>query len=448
MSEDYTRNNTNDLTKDLQTYGETKGIDRYNRSLTQTVTRKDSEGEKVSKEVEVTDAERNHVVGNIIDEALDNVIAKIDEKVEDEKARQPGDGVPTKGLSQIAAMDYTAAAATAMNAMWEAAGKPNINRSRRVQLIGKRCESVVRQQAMRDQLGHKAKVLIKKAQRTYEAKERQDSYLTYKAEKRGVVFEAWDNITRTYVGAKLHDAVMEGSSLFKEVPDIVGSGKRAKSRWVMMLSDEAKEALLKGHKKAEWMRPIMTPMGQPPVAWGSYEGAPYPDERSEHVHLVRGMKADQREAVRDAIANNEMPLVLEALNHLQDVPFEINLKAWEVVRWCFDNSLEPCGSFPPLTEVDVVMPTDLASLEAANDNDVAANDNSNADTDAKIKMRDAIKHNVGVRAHLVTTSYLNDVVDTIGDWPFWLPHNLDFRGRMYPVPVFNYQAADHIKALH
>ena len=49
----------------------------------------------------------------------------------------------------------------------------------------------------------------------------------------------------------------------------------------MMLSDEAKEALRKGNKKAEWMRPIMTPMGQPPVAWGSYQGGPYPDERSE-----------------------------------------------------------------------------------------------------------------------------------------------------------------------
>ena len=56
-------------------------------------------------------------------------------------------------------------------------GKPHINRSRRVQLIGKRCESVVRQQAMSDQMGHKAKVLFKKAKRTYEAKERQDSYI-------------------------------------------------------------------------------------------------------------------------------------------------------------------------------------------------------------------------------------------------------------------------------
>jgi len=448
MASDFDTNNTNDLTEALRNYGETKGVDRYNRSLTQTVTRKNSEGEKVSKVVEVRDAERISVVANIIDDAIDNVVARIDEMVEDEKARQPGVGAPTKGLPEIAGMDYTAAAATALNAMWEAAGKPNINRSRRVQLIGKRCEGVVRHQAMRDQMGYKAKPLIKKAQRTYEAKERQDSYLAYKAEKHGVVFEPWDHITRTYVGAKLHDAAMEASGLFREVPELVGSGKRTKSRWVMMLSDEAAVALKKGHQTAEWMQPLMTPMGQPPVAWGSFEGAPYPDERSKHVHLVRGMKADQREAIRDAIVNNDMPLVLEAVNHIQDVPFEINGAVWEVVRWCLDNGLEPCDSFPPLTELPVVMPSDLDDLIAANDNDAAANDNGDAVTDAKIKMRDAIKHNVAVRAHLVTTSYLADVVGTLGDMPFWLPHNLDFRGRMYPVPVFNYQAADHIKALH
>ena len=97
MASDYPRNNTNDLTNALRNYGETKGIDRYNRSKTQkkTVTRTNAEGEKVSVEIEVdvTDGERIPVVGNIIDNALDNVIAKIDEKVEDEKARQPGDGV-------------------------------------------------------------------------------------------------------------------------------------------------------------------------------------------------------------------------------------------------------------------------------------------------------------------------------------------------------------------
>ena len=129
------------------------------------------------------------------------------------------------------------------------------------------------------------------------------------------------------------------------------------------------------------------------------------------------------------------------MNHIQDVPFEINMKAWEVVRWCFDNGREPCDSFPPLTEVPVEMVTDLTTL-------AAANDNGDADTDARIKMRDAIKHNLAVRSHLVTTSYLTDMVETIGDLPFWHPTNFDFRSRMYPVPVINYQSADHIKALH
>ena len=34
MASDYPRNNTNDLTNALRNYGETKGIDRYNRSKT------------------------------------------------------------------------------------------------------------------------------------------------------------------------------------------------------------------------------------------------------------------------------------------------------------------------------------------------------------------------------------------------------------------------------
>ena len=62
-----------------------------------------------------------------------------------------------------------------------------------VQLIGKRCESVMLHQAMSDQMGYKAKPLFKKAKRSYEAKERQDSYIDYKAKRREVVFDPWDN---------------------------------------------------------------------------------------------------------------------------------------------------------------------------------------------------------------------------------------------------------------
>ena len=165
MSEDYTDNNTNDLTNALRTYGETKGSERYRRSLTQTVTRTNAKGEKVSKEVEVKDAERLHVVTRIIDDAADAVVAKIDEKVEEEAARAATDvgGQPRKGLAQIAGVDYTAAAMTALNMMWECVGKSQ-DRSRRVQLIGKRCESVALHQAMSDQMGYKAQAAVQEGQ--------------------------------------------------------------------------------------------------------------------------------------------------------------------------------------------------------------------------------------------------------------------------------------------
>ena len=52
-----------------------------------------------------------------------------------------------------------------------------------------------------------------------------------------------------------------------------------------------------------------------------------------------------------------MPVVVEAVNHLQDVPWEINQAAWEVVDWCFDK-LEPCDSFPPQKELPFVADND------------------------------------------------------------------------------------------
>ena len=109
------------------------------------------------------------------------------------------------------------------------------------------------------------------------------------------------------------------------------------------------------------------------------------------------------------------------------------MKAWEVVRWCVDNGREPCDSFPPLTEVPVE-DGDRPMTTAA------ANDNGDADTDAKIKMRDAIKHNLAVTS-IWSRPHISLIWSkTIGDQPFWLPMNLDFRSRMYPVPVINYQA--------
>ena len=174
----------------------------------------------------------------IIDDAVDVVVAKIDEKVEEEAARAATDvgGQPRKGLAQIAGVDYTAAAMTALNTMWECVGKAQ-DRSRRVQLIGKRCESVALHQAMSDQMGYKAKPLFKKAKRSYEAKERQDSYIDYKAKRREVVFDPWDDILRTYVGATLHDAVMEASaSLSRSMTSSAGNGEvRGYCRCLMKL---------------------------------------------------------------------------------------------------------------------------------------------------------------------------------------------------------------------
>jgi len=439
---DYQDTSSNDLTSRLQSWGISTGIDRYRKTRTQIVKRKtkDANGNIVTKEVEVdvADVERLTVEANIIDNALDAVVTKLVQLIEE---YDPGRScAPIKGLAEITSLDPTAVAATALNAMWECAGGTS-DTAQRLDKIGNRLNTVMLRDEMSRHMGAKADALAKRAQKKFTSKWRQKRWLEKQAEFRGVTFKPMDKDVRIFVGTLAHNAVMQSTKLFQEQTQITkGRGRSEdnphglRTKTVLVLTDEAKAEVESGNARAKWMMPLFSPLGQPPVPWGYWHGSPYPDPLlSRSVHMVRGAAKPQAAAIDHALEHNEMPDVVEAVNHLQNVAWEINLPVWRVVKWCLDNKLEPCDSFPPQKELPFV---------AANDN------GDDLDHFARIQYAEHMKSKLAVRSHLVTTSYLTNVVETIGDYPFWLPHNLDFRSRLYPVPVFNYQSADHMKSLH
>ena len=95
-------------------------------------------------------------------------------------------GAPKKGLAEVAALDITTAAATALATMMESV-RGQIRRTRTCNMIGERCQAAALRQHLLDAMGYRAEALFKKAKRKYQSKERQHGWLLYKASRMNIL---------------------------------------------------------------------------------------------------------------------------------------------------------------------------------------------------------------------------------------------------------------------
>ena len=129
-----------------------------------------------------------------------------------------------------------------------------------------------------------------------------------------------------------------------------------------------------------------------------------------------------------------METVIEAVNTVQDVPLRLNPYIVEAINWCWAENLTP-GKFPDSQEVP--------PPESANDNQ----EDPQVVKLAKYAERQRIKLNHGCRSSVATMASMLATMVMLEDKDFYLPHSLDFRSRIYPIPSFNHYGADHQKAL-
>ena len=263
------------------------------------------------------------------------------------------------------------------------------------------------------------------------------------ARQEGFNWTPWTDKIRAEVAGELRSVVLEHIDLFVE--DEEKSRKRGwKHKIYLVLSDRAKLETEQGVCDRRFQSPVHQVLTKRPQHWGPWINAPYPDDQAmlnDQTPLVRKAGAQQQKLIDEALRNGEMSVVVEAVNALMDVKYVMNQQVWEAVQWCVDNELEPDDSFWPLVELPQV------ARAAANDN----GDDEGTDADElllnKIQRGEIIKHNRAVRSAVIMRSYLQQTMDILGGSTFHIPHNLDFRSRIYPIPVVNHYDANHIKAL-
>lgn len=279
--------------------------------------------------------------------------------------------------------------------------------------------------------------LVLRATKTHGSVKHRRKAIRATAAKEGYHPVSWGNTVRASIGGVLLSSVLEGcGAIFETYLHYPSSDLKASSRNIG-LTEEGAELLLNINAAQAWMSPMFLPMLVEPKPWASfYTGAYLTKGLSSRVQLVRTRDEDHKALITKAIDNGTMAPCLEAINTIQETAWCINKPLLDLVEWVWTNNI-PVPDFPPNKHIErPVLPPDWDTLD------------DDRRKGWRIQASQVALRNRGIDGDRVTVLQDLSVAKSLADHPrFFLPHSLDFRGRVYPVPAFNGQRADHIRAL-
>lgn len=249
--------------------------------------------------------------------------------------------------------------------------------------------------------------------------------------------EGWPQDYKIKIAEPLVSAVLQAlPELFEIITLPIG---RNKSETTIRLTDEGVQLMASLRESMAWMQPIHRPMVVPPRPWVDMDtGCYYEPRTSRTVKLVRTFNKDHKKLIREAIAAGEMDYVLKSVNAIQSTAWAINADILDLVKWAFEEGITGLG----------VPQNGLMLVPPKLDKDVWEAKTLQERKGHRITLAGIHERNRGIVADQAVLLRDIETADELVRYAsFWLPHNLDFRGRVYPVTHFSHQRADHIKAL-
>lgn len=242
-------------------------------------------------------------------------------------------------------------------------------------------------------------------------------------------FEHWTPSLRMRVGAVLLNAAL--------VENIAVVRKDDEGVDHVEFSSHVLAALADLDAEASWVTPVKLPMLTAPKPWRGWDDGGYTTRVMQQKNtLVRSSSTKVRDAVTEAINSGAMQSCLAALNMVQATPWRINKSMLDVVTELHTTGIDVEGLPRAKTIPVIAYPDDFEKLAP--------------DEQRRLKKQraDIRRRNATIQGQLVTfRGDMRVARDFARHARFWLPHNLDFRGRVYPIPTFNQQRSDYVKAM-
>lgn len=176
------------------------------------------------------------------------------------------------------------------------------------------------------------------------------------------------------------------------------------------------------------------PMVVEPEPWTEFNKGGFILHPAKMVRIKLGDK-DQRHYTEAAIANGDMEQMFKGLDVLGRTSWKINQPVFDIMLEAW-NSGQGIANFPPI-DPDLTLPPEPESSE---------------DPTARRKWLREIKRIENVRGSYHSQrcfqNFQLEIARALRNETFYFPHNLDFRGRAYPIPPYlNHMGADHCRGL-
>ncbi len=181
----------------------------------------------------------------------------------------------------------------------------------------------------------------------------------------------------------------------------------------------------------ELVEPFWMPTVELPEPWTNVWSGGYP--KSDSLPDVPFIKTSNMEYLRSIEGGLEEPM--EAVNLIQQTPWEINSKVKDVLEWSWDNNVA-IGDIPNRKDEEFPpLPSDFKTNKEANTN----------------WRREAAKIydiNLSTKSRRLLTAKVLHLANRFEGNRFFFPSNVDWRGRVYNIPSFlNIQNADPSRGL-
>ncbi|XP_034939045.1 DNA-directed RNA polymerase, mitochondrial [Chelonus insularis] len=178
----------------------------------------------------------------------------------------------------------------------------------------------------------------------------------------------------------------------------------------------------------------LTPSECPPRPWSSIDNGGYLLLKTDFVRLPLFV-SEQMKRLVNTEPKNLWPS-LDCLNQLASIPWKVNKPILDIAIDVFRNG--GCDQLTVPRPPSILSPPPLLRLNS-----------TEADRKVVIKARLEYKRRKNEMFSLwCDTLYRLSLANHFRDKIFWLPHNMDFRGRVYPVPPhLNHLGADLARSL-